>query len=483
MMRHDLPSLHAITRRQFLGTGSLGLGALALGELGVAAPLLDGQVDPVAVRSPHFTGRAKSVIYVHLAGSPSQLELYDHKPELARLHGTPCPDEYLKGERFAFIKGHPELLRPLHGFGKRGQSGMELGDLLPQLGGVADELCLIRSMHTSQFNHAPAQLLLHTGEPRFGSPSMGAWVTYGLGCDNRNLPAFVVLVSGQTPDAGKGIWGSGYLPGVFQGVQCRTSGDPVLFLNDPKGVDRTGRAAVIASVNDLNRITAERSGDPETATRIAQYELAHRMQLAAPEAMELAREDAATRELYGAEPGASSFANNCLLARRLVERGVRYVQLFDWGWDGHGTNATDDLVHQLPAKCAQVDRPLAALITDLRRRGLLDQTLIVCGGEFGRTPVAEFRDGKRDFLGRDHHPHAFSMWMAGGGSRGGHVHGETDDLGYRIARDPVSVRDLQATILHLLGFDHERLTYRHNGLDHRLTGVQEPARVVKDLLA
>ncbi|MBM4053020.1 MAG: DUF1501 domain-containing protein [Planctomycetes bacterium] len=481
-MHHDLPSLHAITRRQFLGAGSLGLGALALGELGLAAPLLDGQIDPAAVRSPHFPGRAKSVIYVHLAGSPSQLELYDHKPELARLHGTPCPDEYLKGERFAFIKGHPELLRPLHGFSKRGQSGMELGDLLPQLGGVADELCLVRSMHTSQFNHAPAQLLLHTGEPRFGSPSMGSWVTYGLGCENSNLPAFVVLVSGQTPDAGKSIWGSGYLPGIFQGVQCRTSGDPVLFLKDPKGVDRAGRAAVIASVNDLNRITAERSGDPETATRIAQYELAHRMQLAAPEAMDLLREDAATLELYGSQPGVSSFANNCLLARRLVERGVRYVQLFDWGWDGHGTNASDDLLHQLPTKCGQADRPLAALITDLRRRGLLDQTLIVCGGEFGRTPVAEFRDGKRDFLGRDHHPHAFSIWMAGGGTRRGIVHGATDDLGYRITRDPVSVRDLQATILHLLGFDHKRLTYRHNGLDHRLTGVQESARVVREIL-
>ncbi len=481
----NLAELHALTRRQFLGAGSLGLGALALGDLLRARPTsAAGDTSPGgAIQTPHFVPRAKSVIYIHLAGSPSQLELLDYKPELARFDGTPCPDEYLKGEKFAFIKGHPELMRPLHGFSRHGACGMELGDLLPHLQGVTDELCLIRSMRTTQFNHAPAQLLLHTGEARFGSPSMGSWVTYGIGSENDNLPGFVVLVSGQTPDAGKSVWGSGYLPGVYQGVQCRTGSDPVLYLDNPPGIDREGRSAIIGTINDLNRIAAEHSHDPETAVRIAQYELAHRMQMAAPEAVEIASETADTLALYGAVPGERSFANNCLLARRLVERGVRFVQLFDWGWDGHGTSASDDLITQLPLKCQQTDRPVAALIRDLRRRGLLDQTLVVWSGEFGRTPVSEYRDGKRDFLGRDHHPHAFSILMAGGGLKGGHVHGNTDDLGYRVATDPVSVRDLQATILHLMGLDHSRLTYPHNGLDQRLTGVQEPARVVRDILA
>ena len=482
-MAHDLIQLQSLTRRQFLGVGSLGLGALALGELAAGGPPNASTSTLPGSRPPHFQARATAVIYIHLAGAPSQLELFDYKPELARLHGTPCPEEYMKGERFAFIKGHPELLRPLHGFARHGACGMELGDLLPHIHGVADELCLIRSMTTTQFNHAPAQLLLHTGEPRFGFPSMGSWVTYGLGSASRDLPAFVVLVSGQTPDAGKSIWGSGCLPGIYQGVQCRTGRDPVLFLDDPAGIDRTGRRSIISSIVDLNRIAAERSEDPETATRIAQYELAHRMQMAVPEAVEIATEDPETLALYGATAGQGTFANNCLLARRLVERGVRFVQLYDWGWDGHGTSATDDLITQLPLKCAQSDRPIAALIRDLKRRGLLERTLVICGGEFGRTPVAEFRGGKRDFLGRDHHPHAFSMLLAGGGVKGGHVHGETDDLGYKVARDGVTVRDLQATILHLLGLDHQRLTYRTKGLDLRLTGVQEPAQVVRQILA
>ncbi len=480
-MTRDLAHLHAITRRQFLGAGGLGLGALALAELGVGSTALGARAES-PIRQ-HFAGRAKSVVYIHLAGSPSQLELFDPKPTLERLHGTPCPAEYLKGERFAFIKGHPELLRPLATFARRGSCGMELSDHVPHLGGIADRLCLVRSMTTTQFNHAPAQLLLHTGEARFGAPSMGSWITYGLGSLNDRLPSFIVLVSGQTPDAGKSVWGSGYLPGVFQGVQCRTSGDPVLYLNNPPGIDVRGRAAIIRSVDELNRLAAERSADPETMTRIAQYELAHRMQLSAPEAMDISREDARTIESYGAQPGAMSFANNCLLARRMVERGVRYVQLFDWGWDGHGTNASDDLVTQLPLKCKQADQPIAALIRDLEQRGMLDQTLVVVSGEFGRTPVAEFRNGSRQFLGRDHHPHAFSILLAGGGIRGGFVHGATDDLGYRVVQDAVSVRDLQATMLHQLGFDHTRLTYRHSGLDQRLTGVQEPARVVRALLA
>jgi hypothetical protein len=479
-------SLERQTRRTFLGnvgTGlGAGIGAMALASLGLANPGSDAA--PSAPRRPHFRPRAKSVISIHLAGSPSQHELFENKPLLERHHGQPCPDEYLKGEKFAFIKGHPTLLRCLYPFHRHGKSGMEMSELLPHLGTVADELCLIRSMRTDQFNHAPAQLLLWTGEARFGHPSLGSWLSYGLGSEASDLPAFVVLVSGdKTPDAGKSVWGSGFLPGVHQGVQCRCSGgEPVLFTRDPAGIDRASRRKILDAIVDLNRQAAERTGDPETATRIAQYELAFRMQMSVPDAMDISREPPETLAEYGAEPGKPLFANACLLARRLVERGVRFVQLFDWGWDGHGTGPSDDLLTQLPRKCGEMDRPVAALVRDLKRRGLLDETLVTWGGEFGRTPVAEFRDGKKEFLGRDHHPHAFTMFMAGGGTRGGLTFGETDELGYRVTRDPVPVQDLQATILHLLGLDHERLTYPHAGLDQRLTGVAKPARVRHELV-
>ena len=479
-------SLERQTRRTFLGnvgTGlGAGIGAMALASLGLASPGI--AADPSAPRRPHFRARAKSVISIHLAGSPSQHELFEHKPALERFHGKPCPDEYLKGEKFAFIKGHPTLLRCLYPFHRHGKSGLEMSELLPHLGTVADDLCLVRSMRTDQFNHAPAQLLLWTGEARFGHPSLGSWLSYGLGSEASDLPAFVVLVSGdKTPDAGKSVWGSGFLPGVHQGVQCRCSGgEPVLFTRDPAGIDRASRRKIVDAIVDLNRQAAERTGDPETATRISQYELAYRMQMSVPDAMDISREPPEILEEYGASPGQPLFANACLLARRLVERGVRFVQLFDWGWDGHGTSPSDDLLTQLPRKCGEMDRPVAALIRDLKRRGLLDETLVTWGGEFGRTPVAEFRDGRKDFLGRDHHPHAFTMFMAGGGTRGGFTFGETDELGYRVTRDPVPVQDLQATILHLLGFDHERLTYPHAGLDQRLTGVAKPARVRRELV-
>ena len=490
--RHQLERL---TRRTFLGQvgqgvgvglGSIALSAL-LGERGAeASPSTAPRstANPLAPRPPHFRARAKAVISIHLAGSPSQHELFENKPALTTYHGQPCPDEYLKGEQFAFIKGHPTLLRCQYEFRRHGRSGMEMSTLLPHLGSVADELCMLRAVRTDQFNHAPAQLLLWTGDPRFGHPSMGSWLTYGLGSEASDLPGFVVLVSGdKTPDAGKSVWGSGFLPSVYQGVQCRASGAPVLYVDDPPGIDRAGRRRILDAVNELNRIEAERTRDPETLTRIAQYELAYRMQMSVPDAMDIAREPAEILEEYGATPGKGSIASSCLLARRLVERGVRFVQIFDWGWDGHGTGPNDDLLTQLPKKCGEMDRPVAALIRDLRRRGMLDETLVVWGGEFGRTPVAEFRDGKKDFLGRDHHPHAFTMLMAGGGTKGGLVYGETDDLGYFPTKDPIPVNDLQATILHLLGLDHERLTYFHSGLDQRLTGVTKPSRVHRAILA
>ena len=490
----NFASIGDATRRTFLGSlaggaAAFSLGGIALSELlareakGDDANSSATTADPFTPRAPNFPARAKSVIYIHLAGSPSQLELFDYKPQLAKYNGQSCPDEYLKGEKFAFIKGHPTLLGPQTSFSRSGRAGLWTSDLLPHFRDVENEVCVIKSMTTDQFNHAPAQLLLHTGDARFGSASFGSWVGYGLGSETRDLPAFVVLVSGdKTPDAGKSVWGSGFLPSVYQGVQCRASGDPVLYVKDPDGMMRETRRATIDAIASLGRASMLRHHDRETEARIAQYELAYRMQVSVPEAMDITREDATTIEEYGATPGAPSLANSCLLARRLVERGVRFVQLYDWGWDGHGTNASDDLITQLPKKCLEMDRPVAALIRDLRRRGLLEDTLIIWGGEFGRTPVAEYRDGNKAFLGRDHHPHAFTMWMAGGGVKGGIEYGETDELGYKIARDPVRVKDFQATVLHLLGLDHLKLVHRHAGLDHRLTGVQGDARVINDLI-
>jgi len=489
-----LLELQALTRRSFLGNVGRGVG-VGLGSIALASMMAERAdaaervvENPLVPKSPHFRARAKAIISIHLAGAPSQHELFENKPALTKYHGQPCPDEYLKGEQFAFIKGHPTLLGCQYPFTRYGDSGLELSSLLPHLSTVADELCVLRAVKTDQFNHAPAQLLLWTGDARFGHPSMGSWLLYGLGSEARDLPGFITLVSGdKTPDAGKSVWGSGFLPTVFQGVQCRSSSEPVLYVQDPPGVDRTARRRILDAINDLNRIEGERRNDAETLTRIAQYELAFRMQMSVPDAMSIANESEETLSLYGATPpsaaGPGSFANNCLLARRLVERGVRFVQLFDWGWDGHGTGANDDLITQLPKKCREMDQPVSALIRDLKRRGMLDDTLVIWGGEFGRTPVAEFRDGKKDFLGRDHHPHAFTMFLAGGGSQRGLTYGETDELGYFATKDSLPVQDLQATILALMGMDHERLTYAHAGLDQRLTGVAKPVRVHDALMS
>jgi hypothetical protein len=357
-----------------------------------------------------------------------------------------------------------------------------MSDAIPHLHELADELCVIKSMNTDQFNHAPAELLTFTGSPRAGRPSLGAWVTYGLGTENQNLPGFVVLISsGVQPNGGKNSFGNGFLPSVYQGVQCRSKGDPVLYASNPPGIDRDVRRMSLDTLRDLNEMQAKEFGHPETQTRIAQYELAFRMQTSVPEVMDISRESKDTIENYGAKPGESSFANNCLLARRLVEQGVRYVQLFDWGWDFHGTNPSEDIRDGLTKKCATMDRPIAALLKDLRQRGLLDETLVIIGGEFGRTPFREGRTAKGDILGRDHYPDCYTMVMAGGGVKPGFSYGSSDELGFSVAEDKVGVHDLQATILHLLGFNHERLTFRFQGRDYRLTDVE--GEVVKSILA
>ncbi|MEI6872804.1 MAG: DUF1501 domain-containing protein, partial [Verrucomicrobiota bacterium] len=380
----------------------------------------------------------------------------------------------------------PKMLGPQYPFQQYGQSGQWLSDRLPHLSGVVDELCFIKSMHTDQFNHGPAQLLMHTGSQSPGLPSIGAWSTYGLGSENQNLPGFIVLTSGgNNPDAGKSVWGSGFLPSVYQGVQCRSHGDPVLFISNPEGISRSQRRFTLDALAELNARTAAEVGDPETLTRIAQYEMAFRMQSSATDAFDIQQEPEHIHKLYGTSPGAESFANNCLLARRLAERGVRFIQLFDWGWDSHGTNKDTAINAGFKDKCLGVDQALAALISDLKQRGMLDDTLVVWGGEFGRTPMQENRGGKKmDWAGRYHNPGVFTVCMAGGGVKAGYTHGATDELGYEAAVDKVSPQDFHATLLHLLGFDHMRFTYPVSGINQRLTNVTKPAsHVVKDILA
>ena len=483
------PQLWNLTRRHFLGQSTAGIGAAALGQLlatdGFASGSHEGAkiVQPLAAKQPPLPAKARNVIYLHMAGSPPQQELFDYKPKLQEYNNKDCPDEYLKGERFAFIKGHPQLLGTPYKFNKHGQSGQEISELLPLLSSLADDLCIVRSMHSDQFNHAPAQMLLYTGSPQFGKPSMGSWITYGLGSENQDLPGFVVLVSGnKVPSAGKSAWGSGFLPGVFQGVQCRTKGEPVLFVNNPEGMNRQVRRLSLDALKQLNEMQISQQGDPEIATRIAQYEMAYRMQISVPEGMDIGRETAETHEFYGSKPGETSFANNCLLARRLVESGVRFVQLFDWGWDIHGTGASNDIVEHLPKKCKEIDTPIYALLTDLKRRGLLDETLVVWSGEFGRTPMNEKRDNSK-YLGRDHHPHSMSLWMAGGGIKPGFSYGSTDELGYHVTDKKMHIHDLQATILNLLGFDPHKFSVPYQGLNQRLIGPAEDPRVITDLIA
>ena len=471
--------LRTLTRRQLFQRVGMGVGGFALAEL-LGQDLGARTAPPIA----HFAPKAKSVIYFHLVGAPSHLDLYDYKPELQKRSGELCPKEMFEGKQLAFIRSRPTLLGtskdPKFKFRSCGQSGIQISDLLPNLQTCADEMCFIRTLHTDQFNHAPAQMFMQTGFERFGRPSLGAWTNYGLGSMNKDLPGFVVMVTGQYPGAGNSIFGSGFLPSVYQGIEFRGKGDPVLFLSNPKGVDSAARKRVVDAINDLNREQLHGVGDPEIATRISQYEMAYRMQSSVPELKDLSTETSATLDAYGAKVGGSGFSNNCLLARRMVERGVRFVQLFDQGWDHHS-----GLQRGLPNKCKQVDQPIAALIKDLKERGLLDETLVVWSAEFGRTPMAQGSNGageKNSNVGRDHHKEAFTVWMAGGGVKPGYVHGRTDELGYGIADLPVHVNDFNATLLHLLGLDHEKLTYRSLGLDQRLTGVEEH-HVVREVIA
>ncbi len=489
--------LKAITRRHFFKQSGYGIGSLALGSLlnetlfAAAAdatshppqsPLakvgLRGVLDP---RKPHFTPRAKNIIFLFMAGAPTQLDLFDYKPKLVEYNGQKIPEEIIKGERFAFIKGVPKLLGTPHKFAKYGKSGQELVNLLPQTAKIADDIAIVRSMHTDQFNHAPAQIYMNTGHELFGRPSMGSWLTYGLGSENKDLPGFVVLISGlNQPDGGKSCWSSGFLPTIYQGVEFRSKGDPVLFVSNPDGMSRDARRSSLDTLQDLNRMHENTVADPEIDTRISTYELAYRMQASVPDLMDISKEHPSVHELYGTQPGKTAFSNNCLLARRLVERGVRFVQLYHRGWDHHGTGTDTDLMTALPRLCKETDQAAAALITDLKQRGLLDSTLVVWGGEFGRTPMNEERDGSK-LLGRDHHPKCFSIWMAGGGIKPGITLGATDELGYNVVRDPIHVHDLHATILHLMGIDHTRLVYKFQGRNYRLTDVY--GNLVPKLLA
>ena len=478
-----LEKIQLNTRRHFLKHCGMGLGAGALAQLLTPeAFALKAPRNPLLPRDPHYSPKAKRVIYVHLTGSPPHLDLWDYKPELVKRTDQDCPDEFVKGKMFAFTSGTPKLMGTPSTFGQYGKSGMWMSDAIPHFHEHADDLCVIKSMHTDQFNHAPAELFVHTGFPQPGRPSFGAWTTYGLGSENQDLPGYVVLISsGTQPNGGKNSYSAGFIPSVYQGVQCRSKGDPVLYVSDPPGMNRGLRRASLDALRDLNHQAAERFAHPETLTRIAQYELAYRMQTSVPEVMDISKESQATLDAYGAEVGGAGLGNNCLLARRLAEKGVRFVQLFDWGWDFHGTNPKEDIRDGLTTKCATMDKPISALIKDLKERGLFDETLIIIGGEFGRTPFREGRTSKGTVLGRDHFPDCYTMVMAGGGVKGGHVHGDSDELGFGVARDPVHVHDLQATWMHLLGFDHEQLTYRFQGRDYRLTDVH--GHVVKDLIA
>jgi hypothetical protein len=465
-----------IARRWFLQVCGVGLGSLAFFDLlrqaGHAAPAETTLPDPLAPKAPHFAPKAKRVIFLFMAGAPSQMELFDNKPGLAKLDGTLPPPDLLKGYRAAFINPSSKLLGPRFKFVKHGQCGAELSELLPHLATVVDDIAIVRSMVTDAFNHAPGQILMSTGSQQFGRPSFGSWVTYGLGSESRDLPGFIVFSSGSKgPSGGNSNWGSGFLPTAYQGVQFRNGGDPVLYLSNPSGVDTQTQRDSLDTLGRLNRLRLDAVGDPEIATRINSYEMAFRMQASAPEAMDISREPRSILDLYGAEPGKPSFANNCLLARRLVERGVRFVQLFHEAWDQHGNLKAD-----LKKNCLATDQPAAALVKDLKQRGLLDDTLVIWGGEFGRTPMVQ---GGND--GRDHHPNAFSMWFAGAGIKPGLTLGRTDDIGFDAVEDRVHVHDLHATLLHLLGFDHTKLTFKFQGRQFRLTDVY--GDVVKKLLA
>ncbi len=462
-----------VTRRWFLQQCALGLGGLALGNLigGNASAAITG-TNPLASRKPHFAAKAKRVIYLFQAGGPSHLEMFDHKPELAKWDGKLPPPELIKGYRSAFITPNSTLLGPKFKFARHGQSGAELSEIVPHLAKVADDIAIVKSMHTDAFNHAPAQIMMNTGSQMFGRPSFGSWATYGLGSETQDLPAFVVFsTGGKGTSGGASNWGSGFLPSVYNGTLFRSTGDPVLYLSNPKGMDDEVQRDSLATIKKLNQKKLDSVGDPEIATRINSFEMAYKMQSSAPDLMDLSKEPKHILDLYGVEPGKVNYASACLLARRMIERGVRFVQIFHESWDQHG-----GLVGDLKKNCKNTDQASAALVMDLKQRGLLEDTLVIWGGEFGRTPMVQ---GGND--GRDHHPNCFSMWMAGGGIKPGLTLGESDDFGFNATKDKVHVHDLHATLLQLLGFDHTKLTYRFQGRDFRLTDVH--GEVVEKLLA
>jgi hypothetical protein len=461
-----------LSRRWFIEQCGVGMGALALNHLLAGSGYAQQATNPLAPKKPHHQPRAKNVIFLFMAGAPSHLEMFDNKPQLAKFNGTLPPPELLKGYRAAFINPNSTLLGPKFKFARYGQCGAELSELIPQTATIVDDIAIVKSMVTDAFNHAPAQLMMNTGSMIFGRPSMGAWVTYGLGSEAEDLPAFVVFSTGaKGPSGGNSCWGSGFLPTVYQGVQFRNIGDPVLYLSNPRGVDQNLQRDSLDVIGKLNRMRLDLVGDPEIATRINSFEMAFKMQTSAPELMDISKEPKHILEMYGAEPGKPSFANTLLMARRLVERGVRFVQIYHEAWDQHG-----NLVKDITKNCKDTDQASAALIKDLKQRGMLKDTLVIWGGEFGRTPMVQGGDD-----GRDHHPNAFTMWLAGGGIKPGLTLGETDELGFNVVKDRVHVHDLHATILHLLGFDHEKLTYRFQGRDFRLTDVH--GLIVEKLLA
>ena len=492
MNRSEQSNLQAVTRRQFFSRCGVGLGGVALASLLDGGRLFGGGVEgsspsaseaggpvPGAQRGRHYRARAKNVIYLFMAGAPSQLELFEYKPQLVTWNGQPIPESFIAGKRFAFMgSSHgTKLLGTRRTFRQHGRCGAWVSDLMPYTAGIVDQITIVNSCAASLFNHAPAKLFMNTGSGQFGRPSMGAWVTYGIGSEAQDLPGFVVLQSGpRGPRGGAVNWGSGFLPTSFQGVPLRGQGEPILNLTSPAGLTRQRQRETIDAICALNLQRAVETGDAEIHTRIASYEMAYRMQSSAPELIDLSGESPATLELYGVKKDTPSFARNCLLARRLVERGVRFVQLYHTNWDSHG-GPGENLQGDLEKVCHEVDRAQAALVTDLQARGLLDDTLVVWGGEFGRTPMGE----NRETTGRNHHIDAFTMWMAGGGVKAGHVFGQTDELGFNAVKDRVHVHDLHATILHLLGLEHTRLTFRHQGRDFRLTDVE--GDVVKGILA
>jgi len=474
----SLESLRATTRRRFLQQCGTGMGALALSSLFNDKLFAADSTMPILGR-PHFAPKAKNIIYLFQSGGPSHLDLFDHKPELKKRDGQQVPGELVKNIRLAQIGKDAKLLASPYKFAQYGKSGMWLSELLPQLRTIVDDVCFVQGFYSEAFNHDPATLFMNTGAQLAGRPAMGSWFSYGLGSENKDLPAFVVLMTGVGQPLTNASWGSGFLPTVHQGVTLRSQGDPVLFVGNPPGMGSQRRRQSLDALKDLNQVRYDALKDPEIQTRIASYEMAYRMQTSVPEVMDISKEPAKMQEAYATTPGRASFANNCLLARRLVERGVRFVQLYHRGWDHHG-GPDGNLVFDLKKRCSETDQPAVALIKDLKERGLLDETLVLWGGEFGRTPMMQGAL-KPDQIGRDHHPHGYTIWMAGGGIKPGTVYGKTDDFGFYAAENKVHVHDLHATILHLFGIEHTKLTYHFQGRDFRLTDVH--GEVVKSILA